>query len=166
MVDNGLLPIGTVALLKDSTRRVMIVGVCQKSVNSGTFYDYAGVIFPEGFISPDKLFLFNNNQIKINSNVEIVMHSEGGRSAASPLAALSSFCISNFSMLSSAVCMVTPLIKNDHFPSLYHRIFPLTTGGRKSFWRKTRLIFVIPQHIVFGAGLRHKCHGNRAPCAG
>ena len=31
---------------------------------------------------------FNNHQIKINSNVEIVMRSEGGRSAASPLAAL------------------------------------------------------------------------------
>lgn len=64
MLDNGLLPIGTVALLKDSTRRVMIVGVCQKSVSTGTFYDYAGVVFPEGFLSPDKLFLFNNSQIK------------------------------------------------------------------------------------------------------
>ena len=31
---------------------------------------------------------FNNHQIKVNSNVEIVMRSEGGRSAASPLQAL------------------------------------------------------------------------------
>ncbi|MBO5923670.1 MAG: hypothetical protein J6Q81_04065 [Lentisphaeria bacterium] len=33
---------------------------------------------------------FNNNQIKVNSNVEIVMRSENGRSAASPLQALAS----------------------------------------------------------------------------
>lgn len=64
MLDFGLLPVGTVVLLKESTKRVMIVGVCQQGVSDKKIYDYAGVVFPEGYISSDKLFLFNNDQIQ------------------------------------------------------------------------------------------------------
>ena len=64
MAERGLLPIGTVVLLKESTKRVMIVGICQKAVTSGNLYDYVGVVFPEGFVSSDKMFLFNKEQIK------------------------------------------------------------------------------------------------------
>jgi hypothetical protein len=52
--------------------------------------------------------------------------------------------------------MVTPSNKNNHFPSLYHRKFSLTTGFGKSFWRKTDGIFVRTQHIVSKTGTRHK----------
>ncbi len=62
---NGLLPIGSVVLLKESTKRVMIIGVCQKGVTTEEkIWDYSGVVFPEGYISSDKLFLFNNDQIE------------------------------------------------------------------------------------------------------
>ena len=61
---SGLLPIGSVVLLKESTKRVMIVGVIQKGVeNPDKLWDYVGVLFPEGYISSDKLFLFDNSQI-------------------------------------------------------------------------------------------------------
>ena len=64
MLNHGLLPIGTVVLLKESTKRVMIVGLCQQGVSSKKLYDYVGVVFPEGYVSSDKMFLFNNDQIK------------------------------------------------------------------------------------------------------
>ncbi len=61
---NGLLPIGSVVLLQESTKKVMIVGVCQRSAqNPDIIFDYVGVIFPEGFLDADKMILFNNNKI-------------------------------------------------------------------------------------------------------
>lgn len=66
MTINGLLPIGSVVLLKNSTKRVMIIGVCQiAKQEDGTmkFYDYSGCVFPEGYLGPDKNYLFNNDQI-------------------------------------------------------------------------------------------------------
>jgi len=60
----GLLPIGSVVLLKDSTKRVMIIGFCQKQAEKpDLLWDYSGCIFPEGYMSPDKTFLFNHEQI-------------------------------------------------------------------------------------------------------
>ena len=62
----GLLPIGTVVLLKDSTKRIMIIGFCQGSTSEdekSNIWDYAGCLYPEGYISADKTFLFNGEQI-------------------------------------------------------------------------------------------------------
>ncbi len=59
------LPIGSVVLLKESTRRVMVVGLCQRGAQTQKVYDYVGVVFPEGFVSADKMFLFNNEQIDV-----------------------------------------------------------------------------------------------------
>lgn len=58
----GLLPIGSVVLVGNSTKKVMIIGVCQKS-SDGRIFDYSGVVYPEGFLDPKKMFLFNNEQI-------------------------------------------------------------------------------------------------------
>ena len=58
----GLLPIGSVVLVGDSTKKVMIIGVCQKS-SDGRIFEYSGVVYPEGFLDPKKMFLFNNDQI-------------------------------------------------------------------------------------------------------
>lgn len=61
---NGLLPIGSVVLLNESKKKVMIVGVCQRSAKDpDKIWDYTGVVFPEGFLAPDKMFMFNNEQI-------------------------------------------------------------------------------------------------------
>lgn len=66
MIINGLLPVGSVVLLKNSTKRVIIIGVCQgiNSEEGQKIYDYVGCPFPEGFISADKNFLFNTEQIE------------------------------------------------------------------------------------------------------
>lgn len=62
----GLLPIGTVVLLKNSQKRVMIIGVMQKQIKEGAekIWDYSACLYPEGYIGPDKTFLFNSDQIE------------------------------------------------------------------------------------------------------
>lgn len=57
------LPIGSVVLLKDSTRRVMIVGLKQKAVGTDKIWDYSACLFPEGILDPDRLYLFDAQQI-------------------------------------------------------------------------------------------------------
>lgn len=62
----GLLPIGTVVLLKDSKKRVMIIGVLQKQIKEGeeVLWDYSACFYPEGYMGPNKTFLFNGDQIE------------------------------------------------------------------------------------------------------
>lgn len=58
------LPIGTVVLLKNGTKRVMINGFCTVDANEpNKVYDYSGVIFPEGSLSSDQVLLFDHAQI-------------------------------------------------------------------------------------------------------
>lgn len=63
---DGLLPIGTVVLLKNSKKRVMIIGVLQKQIREGeeVIWDYSACLYPEGYMGPDKTFLFNSSQIE------------------------------------------------------------------------------------------------------
>lgn len=56
------LPLGTVVLLKEATKKVMIIGYLQVTGDKKTF-DYAGVIWPEGALSSDKTLLFNQEDI-------------------------------------------------------------------------------------------------------
>lgn len=64
-MNTKLLSIGSVVLLKDSVKRVMIVGVCQKTVGeTEKIWDYTGVVYPEGYLSSDKMFMFNHEQIE------------------------------------------------------------------------------------------------------
>lgn len=61
----GVLPIGSVVLLKESTKKLMIMGYAQIAANDPeTVWDYTGCVFPEGFIGPDKMFMFNQDQIE------------------------------------------------------------------------------------------------------
>ena len=58
------LPIGTVVLLKDAEKRLMITGFCTSSEDDvEKDYDYSGCLYPEGIISSKQTFLFNHNQI-------------------------------------------------------------------------------------------------------
>lgn len=60
---NGLYPIGTIVLLKNSTKRILIIGYLPQEYNSSTMYDYSGVPFPEGLVDSRKILLFNHVQI-------------------------------------------------------------------------------------------------------
>lgn len=66
-----LLPIGSIVLLKDAQRNIMICGLKQIKVTGDAsenfeeeLYDYAGVMYPEGFISNKLQFLFNHEDIE------------------------------------------------------------------------------------------------------
>lgn len=62
----GLLPIGSVVLLKNSTKKVMIMGFCQKEITNDDeekIWDYAGCLYPEGYLGPNQTYLFNGEQI-------------------------------------------------------------------------------------------------------
>lgn len=58
------LPLGTVCLLKNATKRVMIIGFAAKGKETGNkTYDYVGVMYPLGMISSTQNLLFDHDQI-------------------------------------------------------------------------------------------------------
>ena len=59
-----LLPIGSVVLLNDGTKKIMVTGFYSVAANDeNKVYDYCGCLFPEGVISSEQNLLFNHNQI-------------------------------------------------------------------------------------------------------
>lgn len=60
----NLLPIGSVVLLKDATKRLMIYGVGQTDQSENIEYDYIGVMYPEGNMGEGSQYLFNHSDIK------------------------------------------------------------------------------------------------------
>ncbi len=59
------LPIGSVVLLKNARKRVMILGYCRYRAGDQTkVYDYCGCSYPEGFISPEKTTVFDHQDIE------------------------------------------------------------------------------------------------------
>lgn len=61
---NHLLPVGSVVLLKGGIKKVVVMGIKQASVeNPNTEYDYVGVMYPEGYLGSETLFLFNHDDI-------------------------------------------------------------------------------------------------------
>lgn len=58
-----LLPIGSVVLLEEGKKRLMIYGVKQIEQETQEEYDYIGVVYPEGNMGQGTQFLFNHDQI-------------------------------------------------------------------------------------------------------
>lgn len=58
-----LLPIGSVVVLKDSEKALMIIGILPRSGES--VRDYVGVLYPEGFISSDMFLVFDHKDIDV-----------------------------------------------------------------------------------------------------
>ncbi|MBR2828071.1 MAG: DUF4176 domain-containing protein [Bacilli bacterium] len=61
---NNYLPIGTIVLLKDAKKKILIVGYLPQEGQDAKIYDYSGVPFPEGLIDSRKILLFDNDQIE------------------------------------------------------------------------------------------------------
>lgn len=60
-----LLPIGSVVLLKDSDKRVMVTGRYQHEAgDESAIWDYCGCLYPEGNMGPEYNYLFNNDQVE------------------------------------------------------------------------------------------------------
>lgn len=60
----GLLPIGSVVLLEEGKKKLMVFGVKQTDDSTGIEYDYIGVLYPEGNLGSDHQYLFNHEDIK------------------------------------------------------------------------------------------------------
>lgn len=59
-----LLPIGSIVLLKDGEKRLMINGIMQNDAGgTGKNYDYMGILYPEGHIGEGFQYLFNHEDI-------------------------------------------------------------------------------------------------------
>jgi len=59
-----LLPNGSVVRLKDGEKRLMTIGILVKNSQTNKTFDYIACLYPEGFISPDTMYLFNNEDIE------------------------------------------------------------------------------------------------------
>ena len=59
------LPVGTVVMLKGGKKRIMITGfLCQDAKNPEKTYDYCALLYPEGYIKPNELLMFDHDQIE------------------------------------------------------------------------------------------------------
>ena len=64
MTAKDFLPIGSVVLLRNGTKPLMIIGYMQQDSNDKTkIFDYSGVFYPEGNIGPQYNFLFNHADV-------------------------------------------------------------------------------------------------------
>lgn len=74
-IGEKFLPIGTVVLLKNGKRELMITSYCVmpagdvydktgKIEAKGQMFDYGACLYPEGLISSDQIFVFNHEQIE------------------------------------------------------------------------------------------------------
>ncbi|WP_459502401.1 DUF4176 domain-containing protein [Bacillus sp. C1] len=60
-----LLPNGSIVLLKEGTKKIVIYGRKQiLMVEESSMYDYIGCFYPEGYINPDYTFVFNHEDIE------------------------------------------------------------------------------------------------------
>lgn len=58
------LPLGTVVLLKNAEKKLMITGFCtMQEEKPGVMYDYNGCLYPEGYLKSNQTLLFNHDQI-------------------------------------------------------------------------------------------------------
>lgn len=60
----GLLPIGSIVLLKEGKKKLMIFGIKQMDSEVKEEYDYIGVLYPEGNIGVEGQYLFNHESIE------------------------------------------------------------------------------------------------------
>ena len=59
-----LLPIGSVVLLKEGDKRLMVYGIKQFVKENNKLFDYVGCLYPEGNISVDYNYAFNHEDIE------------------------------------------------------------------------------------------------------
>lgn len=58
-----MLPLGTVVTLEEGSKRLMIIGRFQLNMTEGKLYDYTAVLYPEGMLDANELFLFDRKDI-------------------------------------------------------------------------------------------------------
>jgi hypothetical protein len=63
-MEQQLLPIGSIVILKEGTKKLMIYGRKQMLASSEPqVFDYIGCLYPEGYLNPDFSYVFNHEDI-------------------------------------------------------------------------------------------------------
>ncbi|MDR1638057.1 MAG: DUF4176 domain-containing protein [Clostridiales bacterium] len=62
-MEEKLLPLGSVVLLKGGKKKLMVFGRLQISNEDQQLWDYIACLFPEGNLGPEYCFLFNHVDI-------------------------------------------------------------------------------------------------------
>lgn len=65
MDQKNYLPIGSVVLLKEGKKRLMIYGRKQLAEDGTKEFDYAACLYPEGRLNSRDIVLFNHDQIQM-----------------------------------------------------------------------------------------------------
>lgn len=60
-----LLPLGSVVVLKEGTKKLMIIGRLQANPKTKNLYDYAGCPWPEGYVDKEHCYVFNHDDIDL-----------------------------------------------------------------------------------------------------
>ncbi len=60
----GVLPLGSVVLLKDAKRYLVVMGYLIIEEGTNKVWDYMGCAYPIGAISSDAILTFDTNQIE------------------------------------------------------------------------------------------------------
>ncbi|GMR64567.1 MULTISPECIES: DUF4176 domain-containing protein [Bacillus] len=64
-MNSQLFPIGSIVILKEGTKKLMIFGRKQQvATDEVRKFDYMGCPYPEGYINPDFTYLFNQDDIQ------------------------------------------------------------------------------------------------------
>lgn len=64
MKEKNYYPVGTIVNLFNTKERLMISGYLQKNNQSDKIWDYVGVLYPLGFLTPNRMVLFDHEQIE------------------------------------------------------------------------------------------------------
>lgn len=59
-----LLPIGSVVLLKNGQKKLVLIGIKPVDTTNNTIYDYLAVPYPEGYIKEELTFFVNHDKIE------------------------------------------------------------------------------------------------------
>lgn len=60
----ALLPLGSIVVLKQGRKKIMICSRYLMSKRSKKYYDYGACYYPEGLIESDRLFMFQHEDIE------------------------------------------------------------------------------------------------------
>ena len=63
-MNEDFLPLGSIVLLKDAKRYLVVIGYTVVEEGSKDVWDYLGCAYPIGVVDPTKNLLFNKDQIK------------------------------------------------------------------------------------------------------
>lgn len=61
--ERELLPLGSIVMLKDGEKKLMIYGRAQIAVADSAEFDYIACLWPEGNIDEEFMYLFNHSDI-------------------------------------------------------------------------------------------------------